>query len=72
MHLVSSDMPVGLLTYSVDSLLGNAGSEQSLLFPNGLPNMLACFLPNPPSSEAMISCGVLSTLSEQKQLPFLL
>jgi len=63
MHLVSSDMPMGLWICSVDSLLGNTGSEQSLLFPSGLPNMLACFLSNPPCSEAMISRGVLSTRS---------
>lgn len=54
MHLVSSDMPVGLLICSVDSLLGNCDSEQSLLFPGGLPNMLVCFLPNPPCSKAVI------------------
>lgn len=63
MHLVSSDVPVGLLIYSVDSLLENAGSEQSLLLPSGLPNMLACFLPNSLCSEAMILCEVLYKIS---------
>lgn len=71
MHLASSHVSVGLSIYSIDTLLGNGDSKQTLLFPSGLPNMLVCFLPNPPCNEAMISCGVLSTLSQQNQLHFL-